>query len=112
MPPMVLLPLVQQAFASGAGASRDQPDVTVAADLSGARVRIVVTAARPSFAAGAGAHAIASVRERLKALHGTDATLDLRVVDGGASEAILEIPDVPTPAAPAGRGTRTAEAPR
>ena len=95
MPPMLLLPLVQQAFASSTGGPSERPDVAVVAEVTDVRVRVVVTAAGLAFATGVTAEANALVRERLQSLYGAKATLEFRIVGGGMSEATLEIPHEP-----------------
>jgi LytS/YehU family sensor histidine kinase len=95
MPPMLVLPLVQQAFASGIGGSSERPDVAVVAEVADGRVRVVVTAAGPAFATGVTAEANALVRERLRTLYEANATLEFRPVGDDMSEATLEIPHEP-----------------
>jgi hypothetical protein len=90
MPPMVLLPLVQQAFAAATDASPDRPAIEITVTVADARLLVLVTACRAAFAAESAA--TTTVRGRLNALYGADAMLALRPLDLHASQAQLEIP--------------------
>ena len=91
LPPMILLPLINHALAQRTGSQgeeRFEVDVVVRDD------RVVLTARDPGagFAPAGGTDVeIARVRERLAALYGDKARLDLRQTAQG-SEAVLDIP--------------------
>jgi hypothetical protein len=60
-------------------------------------LRVTVVDRRADLASDTREDDLASFRERLTALHGTEASLHLRHTDAGDAEAILEIPLEPRP---------------
>ena len=92
MPAMVLMPVVQQMAESAAVFAHGVMDVTIAAALSDEQVRIVIAAAGSNSPLNGDEASFVSVRERLKAVYGTNAQLTFRVVEYNRNEAVLEIP--------------------
>lgn len=91
MPPMMLLPLVDHAITHGLADPRSTGSIRIRAAISGKNVRLEIADSGIGFLPGSEDDNIASIRERLSALYGSDASLVLRGREAGASEAALEI---------------------
>ena len=93
MPPMMLLPLVDHAIVHGLERQRAEGTLGIAIDVAANRLRLRIADSGAGFVPGVGGEGIASIRERLTALFGNDARLDLRGRDAGVgTEAVLDIP--------------------
>lgn len=93
VPPMILLPLVENAFKHGPGAGHAGPvTVTVSATDQGARV--VVQNPGPFTGPRPGGEGIALVRRRLALSYGEGASLEIGSLDG-QTRAILHLPARP-----------------
>ncbi len=92
MPPMMLLPLVDHAIVRGLQPGRAEGRVRIAATTSGGRLRMTIEDSGAGFVMDADGGAIDAIRQRLHALYGADATLELQRRDDRATEAVLELP--------------------
>ena len=93
MPPMMLLPLVDHAIVHGLERQRAEGALGIAIDVAANRLRLRIADSGAGFVPAVGGDGIASIRERLTALYGDDARLDLHAQDaGGGTEAVLDIP--------------------
>ncbi len=94
MPPMMLLPLVDHATAHGQATA----SIRIDAAIAGGKLQLVVSDSGNSFAPGYEAEGIAGIRERLAALYGDTASVELRRAGEQRTEAVVAIP-VEAPAA-------------
>lgn len=92
MPPMMLLPLIDHAITYGLERSGAEGSIRIASEVRAGRLRLTITDTGTGLVQGSGAEGLASIRERLAALYRGDARLDLRDMDVGAAEAIMDIP--------------------
>ncbi|MDQ2917871.1 MAG: histidine kinase [Pseudomonadota bacterium] len=92
MPPMILLPLIDHAITYGLEQSTTAGSIRIATEAGNGRLRLKIADSGAGFIPDAEATGIASIRERLGALYGGDARLDLRQLDAGATEAVMDIP--------------------
>lgn len=97
MPPLILLPLLDRSIEHALASPQAIGTIAIRAEVDGGLLRLTVSDRRADLAWDTRDDALASFRERLAALYGAEATLDLHHTDGGASEAILEIPLEPRP---------------
>jgi len=91
MPPMMLLPLVDHAIAHGLADPRSTGSIRIRTGVADQKVRLEIVDSGIGFFPGSEDDGISSIRERLSALYGTDASLVLRPKEGSATEAVLEI---------------------
>lgn len=92
MPPMMLLPLVDHAIVHGLEQSQADGALRIAVEIAESRLRLVIVDSGAGFVPEAAGDGIASIRERLAALFGNEARLELHVRDAGSTEAIMEFP--------------------
>jgi hypothetical protein len=93
MPPMLLLPLLDHALRDEFAAAGAPPSLRVAVRRLGDTLRIVMSAGSEAFRPGkAGSDVIARIRDRLRALYGTAARMELGADGDRASTLILDIP--------------------
>lgn len=96
MPPMMLLPLIDHAIVRGlepaTGASAGAGAIRIHTDVRDGRLRLLIRDSGVGFAPETGGDGIAALRERLDALYGSSARLELRRVDPRATEAVLDLP--------------------
>ena len=92
MPPMMLLPLIDHAITYGLEQSTGSGAIRIAMQAGDGRLRMQIIDSGAGLVPETGAAGITSIRDRLAALYGTDARLDLRRRDGGATEALMDIP--------------------
>ncbi len=93
MPPMMLLPLVDHAIARhGASVPQATESMHIRAAVVDDRIRLAIADSGVGFLPESEGQAIADIRERLAALYGDAAQLELRRVDATVSTAVLEIP--------------------
>jgi LytS/YehU family sensor histidine kinase len=115
VPTFVLQPLAENAIRHGIEPRRGPGTLTVRADLVGGKVRLVVaddgvglkTSDRPSGRRGIG---ITNTEERLRALHGESAHLEIVAPESGGVQVQIVFPRRTTPAAGAPAGHRGAAA--
>ena len=92
MPPMMLLPLVDHAITHGLEQSAACGWIRITVQASDGRLRLRVADSGAGLAPETTATGLANIRERLSALFGSGARLDLRRLQAGATEAVLDIP--------------------
>ena len=98
MPPMMLLPLIDHAVvrglepATGASAGAGAGAIRIHTDVRDGRLRLTIHDSGVGFAPETGGDGIAALRERLDALYGSSARLELRRTDPRATEAVLDLP--------------------
>ncbi len=102
MPPMMLLTLVENAIQHGIEPTENGGAVWVRAELQGQRLVVSVTdtgqGLAPTAAHGVG---LANIRERLRALYGSAARLELRAQAPSGVRAEIELPAERCPQQPA-----------
>jgi len=93
MPPMMLLPLVDHAIVYGIERSvTGIGTIRIETRVGNGRLRLAITDSGAGFVPDGDGDGIASVRERLAALFGEDASLDMHRADAAATQAVLDIP--------------------
>jgi len=92
MPPMMLLPLVDHAIAHGLAASQATRTLRIHTGIAEGKIRLEIADSGVGFLPETERDAIAGIRERLAALYGDAARLELRRIDATVSTAMLEIP--------------------
>jgi len=92
MPPMMLLPLVDHAITHGLEQSAACGWIRVTVQASDGRLRLRIADSGAGLAPETTATGLANIRERLSALFGSGARLDLRRLQAGATEAVMDIP--------------------
>jgi LytS/YehU family sensor histidine kinase len=101
MPPMMLLPLIDHAIVAGLEPSTATGTISIHTKVIDGRLRLAIADSGAAFVPEVGGDGIDSIRERLAALFGENARLDLRRAEAQATEAVLEIPlETATPSAP------------
>ena len=89
---MMLLPMINHAIVHGLEPAKTKGSIRITAGASDGRLRLEIIDSRTGFAPEAGGDNIASIRERLAALYGNDASLVLRARECDGTEATMEIP--------------------
>ena len=92
MPPMMMLPLADHAIVYGLETSQRKGAISIAVDVAAGRLRLLVVDRGAGFVPETRGDGIANIRERLAALYGADASLDVRRDDLDGTAAVLEIP--------------------
>jgi hypothetical protein len=93
MPPMMLLPLIDHAIVRGLEPGTGAGAIRVRLQAGAGRLRVTIVDSGAGFLPEAGGDGIAALRERLAALYGDRASLDLRRGgDAGTTQAVLELP--------------------
>jgi LytS/YehU family sensor histidine kinase len=92
MPPMMLLPLIDHAVVRGLEPATGAGAIRIRTEVSGGRLRLTIVDSGVGFAPEGGGDGIAVIRERLEALYGGDARLDLHRADEHATRAVLDLP--------------------
>jgi hypothetical protein len=92
LPPMMLLPLVDHALVHGLERRIASGTISVGVDVREGRLRLIIVDSGAGFVPDDAGEGIASIRERLEALYGYAARLDLHARSGGGTEAVMEIP--------------------
>jgi hypothetical protein len=92
MPPMMLLPLLDRSIGERIEPSGAHQAITILADAHDGRLRVTIFHRGAAFADDASGDGMASIRERLAALYGANASLQLRRTDACATEVVLDIP--------------------
>jgi Histidine kinase len=91
MAPMVLLPLIDHALAHGPD-SAILRSIRILAEIAADKLRVVIVDSGDGLAPETAGEAVTGIRERLLALYGEGATLELRRGEGASTAAVLEIP--------------------
>ena len=92
MPPMMLLPLIDHAVVRGLERSSGDGTIGIVAKALGGRLRMSIVDSGAGIVPEPEGDGIRSIRQRLEALYGGDATLELHRRDDRATEAVLELP--------------------
>ena len=92
MPPMVLLPLVSDAVQSAMASMRNVETIAIDATATDQRLRIALRASACAMGANAGESTAVQVRERLAAVYGPQASLNLRADAVDGTWAMMEMP--------------------
>lgn len=92
MPPMMLLPLIDHAVVRGLAPTQEMGTLLITMEIVGGRLRLKLTDSGAGFVPEAGGDGIGDIRERLQALYGNDASLELARVEQRATRAVMEIP--------------------
>ena len=92
MPPMMLLPLIDHAVVHGLAPTQEMGTLLITMEIVGGRLRLKLTDSGAGFVPEAGGDGIGDIRERLQALYGNDASLELARVEQRATRAVMEIP--------------------
>jgi hypothetical protein len=92
MPPMTLLPLLDHAITYGLDQSPGSGSIDITMNASNGRLRLKIADSGAGLVSGTETIGIANIRERLAALYGANARLDLRALNTGATEAVMDIP--------------------
>jgi LytS/YehU family sensor histidine kinase len=89
---MMLLPLIDHAIVRGLEPAGGTGAIRIRSEASGGRLRLTIVDSGVGLAPEAGGDGITVIRERLEALYGGDARLDLRRVQDRATQAVLDLP--------------------
>jgi len=92
MPPMMLLPLIDHTVVRGLGPASVGGLVRIAAQVAGGRLRMTIVDSGAAIVPDMDAAGIDAIRQRLDALYGGDATLDVHRTGERATEAVLDLP--------------------
>jgi len=93
MPPMMLLPLIDHAVVHGlANKPQKSASMHIACAIADGRLRLTIADSGAGFLPDAGGDGITTIRERLAALYGSDASLVLRRCGAASTEAVMKIP--------------------
>ncbi|HTS22245.1 MAG TPA: histidine kinase [Casimicrobiaceae bacterium] len=92
MPPMMLLPLIDQAIAPGLDASRSARTLRISSEVAAGRLRIRIEDSARAFAALEAAAEVSNIRERLAALYGDRAQLQWWCGPEPPPQATMEMP--------------------
>jgi len=92
MPPMMLLPLIDHAVVHGLAPTQEMGTLLITMEIVGGRLRLKLTDSGAGFVPETGGDGIGDIRERLQALYGNDASLELARVEQRATRAVMEIP--------------------
>ena len=101
MPPMMLLPLVDHAIVHGLERNLVGGAFRIGVDHVDGRLRLTIADSGAGFIGEADDAGIANIAERLNALYGHSARLELRTRDTSGTEAVMEIPYERLPGRPA-----------
>ena len=108
MPPMMVLPLIDYAIAHGIEPAKSGGAIRIACTIAGGRSRLMIADSGPGFLPRRDDDRIAGIRERLAALYGDDARLELHQRERSSTEAVLEIPYETVEASADANGARDA----
>ena len=95
MPPMILLPLLDQALNDGAWSS-DASRIRIVARTSASKLHVEITGNEKAFKVADSAADLGDIQKRLHALYGDDGCLVCGSAGGDSSRAVIEIPYEPT----------------
>jgi LytS/YehU family sensor histidine kinase len=92
LPPMMLLPLIDQAIGDVTDAASSGDGLRIAVATQGNKICLTLAGGARAFSGAAARDAMSSLRERLATLYGADARLDLRRRSDRSTEAVMEVP--------------------
>jgi hypothetical protein len=92
MPPMMLLPLIDQAIVHGFELTQAGGAIRIDAQVRAGRLRLTITDSGVGLVPEAGGDGIRDIRDRLAALYGDNARLELGRTGADTTEAVLELP--------------------
>ncbi len=92
MPPMMLLPLIDHAIVHGLERTKAAGTIRIGAQVREGRLRLGIADSGVGFVAEAGGDGIVDIRERIAALYGDNARLELGRAGGDTTEAVLDLP--------------------
>jgi hypothetical protein len=96
MPPMILLPLLDQALSGGSSSFRARSTIRIAAHTSASKLRVEIAGSGGAFTTGGSTADLGNIQTRLHALYGDAGSLAFGSADGDSSQAVIEIPYEPT----------------
>jgi len=92
-PPMMLLPLLEHAVRQGSASGRANEESSIRISAEARAGRLLLTVSHTwGVSVNAVADGVADIEERLGALFGGDASLELRSRTAGGTDAVIEIP--------------------
>src|SRR5262249_5904101 len=89
MPPMMLLPLIDHAIAHGFDASPSKRTLRISSDVAACKLSIRITDSSSGFAAAEAGANMSSIRERLTALYGDQARLQITCEKEASAQAAI-----------------------
>jgi LytS/YehU family sensor histidine kinase len=92
MPPMMLLPLIDHALTYGLRPGARDGHIRIATRVANGRLRLEIDDSGVAFVPGGNAEAFANIAQRLEALYGAQAHLDLERTADLGTRAVLEMP--------------------
>ena len=92
MPPMMLLPLIDHALTYGLQPGARDGHIRIATRVANGRLRLEIDDSGVAFVPGGNAEAFANIAQRLQALYGAQAHLDLERTPDLGTRAVLEMP--------------------
>jgi histidine kinase len=92
MPPMMLLPLIDHAISRECDACSSQRTLRISSDVALGRLRVRIADSASRFSALEASGSLSSVRERLTALYGDRAQVQLICEHEAASQVTMEMP--------------------
>lgn len=92
MPPMMLLPLIDQVFVHGFGHASTSGSMRIVCSTAGGVLRVAIAHNGGGFLHEVDADTISSLRERLATLYGGEARLEVRRGESWTTEAVMELP--------------------
>jgi hypothetical protein len=92
MPPMILLPLLDQALTDRRLSSNIGVTIRIAARISAGKLRVEIADSGGAFAAGGPGGDLRDIQERLHALYGETGSLAFGPASGHSTQAVIEIP--------------------
>ena len=92
MPPMLLLPLIDYVTVQRGDASASRLPLRISSDVAAGRLKVRIASGAAGLGAPDAGDAISSIRERLTALYGDQAQLQLVRTQDESAQATLEMP--------------------
>jgi LytS/YehU family sensor histidine kinase len=92
MPPMILLPLLDQALTDRLLSSNTGVTIRIAAHTSAGKLRVEIADSGGAFTAGGPGGDLRDIQERLHALYGDTGSLAFGPAGGHGTQAVMEIP--------------------
>jgi LytS/YehU family sensor histidine kinase len=92
MPPMMLLPIIDHAIVRGFTPMNGEGAISIRTNTANGRLRLTIADRGSGFMPEDDGEGLTTTRERLAALYGDKATLQLRRSDSRWTEAVLDIP--------------------
>ena len=84
--------LIDHAVVRGLAPTQETGTLLITLEIVGGRLRLKLTDSGAGFVPEAGGDGIGDIRERLQALYGNDASLELERVERCGTRAVMEIP--------------------